>query len=108
MHKNKKEKESAVEKATKALKETIRGLKSKLTSALAQAALVSTKNAQAEADAMRSQGRAADAEAQLESTAKKLKAANAVNKDLSTLARGLYFSQFDRVVLHCSYDHLPL
>ncbi len=83
MHKNKKEKESAVEKATKALKETIRGLKSKLTSALAQAALVSTKNAQAEADAMRSQGRAADAEAQLESTAKKLKAANAVNKDLA-------------------------
>jgi hypothetical protein len=83
MHKNKKEKESAVEKATKALKETIQGLKSQLTSARAQVARMSTKNAKAEADAIRSQGRAADAEAQLENTAKKLKAAVAVNKDLA-------------------------
>ena len=83
MHKNKKEKESAVEKATKALKKTIHGLKSQLTSARAQVARMSTKNAKAEADAIRSQGRAADAEAQLENTAKKLKAAVAVNKDLA-------------------------
>ena len=83
MQRKKKEKESAVENATKACKKTIRGLKSNLTSALAQVALLSAKNARAEADGMRSQGRAVDAEAQLESTAKKLKAAKEVNKTLA-------------------------